>query len=71
LNNPLLTPKEVNISGANDVPVMFAPGDSTQVQSSGDSSATTGDGLGSGSSGIWRSGAHLFCFGGLVAAFVL
>jgi hypothetical protein len=66
-----MTPEEVNISGADDVPVLFAPGDSTQVQSSGDGSAQAGHGLGSGSSRTWRSGAHWVCLGGLLAAYLL
>ncbi|KAB5536501.1 hypothetical protein GE09DRAFT_1062744 [Coniochaeta sp. 2T2.1] len=70
LNNPLLTPEEIDIAGANDVPVLFAPGDSTQVQTSGgDASgdslgpskqpATPGQGLGNaGSAFDWRAGAY-------------
>ncbi|KAK0624669.1 hypothetical protein B0T17DRAFT_492052 [Bombardia bombarda] len=35
LNNPLLTPDQVDVMGANDLPDMFAPGDATTVQTSG------------------------------------
>jgi hypothetical protein len=80
LNNPLMTPEQVDIAGANDVPVLFAPGDSTQVQTSGGSSggdnlgpskpgATPGQGLGSaGSSSHWQSGAHWVCLVGIAVA---
>ncbi|RKU42331.1 hypothetical protein DL546_005149 [Coniochaeta pulveracea] len=71
LNNPLLTPEEVTISGANDVPVLFAPGDSTQVQSSGGGSAKPGQGLGSGSPPTWHTEAYWVCIAGLAAAFWL
>ncbi|KAJ9145238.1 WD40 repeat-like protein [Coniochaeta hoffmannii] len=79
LNNPLLTPEQVNITGANDVPVLFAPGDSTTVQTSGSSSGgdglgpgkpeATGGGLGNaGSSVSWRSGTYWVCLMGVVVA---
>lgn len=62
LNNPLLTADEIRLSADMDVPVMFAPGDATIVQTAGSGSggeglgpvrpgATPGQGLGSGASG--------------------
>ncbi|KAK0734045.1 WD40-repeat-containing domain protein [Lasiosphaeria miniovina] len=38
LNNPLLTPSQINAT--NDVPVMFAPGDATVVQTAGSGTFT-------------------------------
>ncbi|KAL1896151.1 hypothetical protein Sste5346_004893 [Sporothrix stenoceras] len=46
LENPLLTPEEVDIDGADSVGVLFAPGDATQVQVEGSGTDPTGDGLG-------------------------
>lgn len=64
LNNPLLTPEEINVDAANTVGILFAPGDSTVVQQpDGDDDdkdgigpekpeASPGEGLGSGASTI-------------------
>ncbi|KXX77918.1 hypothetical protein MMYC01_205035 [Madurella mycetomatis] len=46
LNNPLLTPDEIRVSADMDVPVMFAPGDATIVQTAGSGSGSGGEGLG-------------------------
>jgi hypothetical protein len=80
LNNPLLTPEQVNVTGADNVPVLFAPGDSTTVQTSGSSTgglgpskptATPGQGLGNAGSCVnWRSGVHWVCLVGIVVAIV-
>ncbi|KAI0176220.1 hypothetical protein GGR52DRAFT_350552 [Hypoxylon sp. FL1284] len=35
VNNPLLTPEEIDAESANDVGILFAPGDATVVQQSG------------------------------------
>ncbi|KAK4220118.1 hypothetical protein QBC37DRAFT_1858 [Rhypophila decipiens] len=70
LENPLLTPEEVDYEGANNVPVMFAPGDATTIEPSlsgggiGDGDglgptkpdATAADGLGSGAVALDRMG---------------
>ncbi|KAK3337227.1 WD40 repeat-like protein [Cercophora scortea] len=40
LNNPLLTYEQINATGANDLPAMFAPGDATVVESTGTSSGS-------------------------------
>ena len=45
LLNPLMTPEQVNVTGANNLPVMFAPGDATIVEAVALGS-TNGDGLG-------------------------
>lgn len=63
LNNPLLSPEQVNMTGANSVPVMFAPGDSTVIQTKG-----FADGLGAGSTLSWRSGAHWLCLASIALA---
>lgn len=44
ISNPLLAPEEVDVVGANSLPVMFAPGDATVIQTPADGKA---DGLGS------------------------
>ncbi|KAK0632830.1 hypothetical protein B0T14DRAFT_491109 [Immersiella caudata] len=46
ISNPLLSPEEIDIVGANTVPVMFAPGDATIVQAIGSGEGTGQDGLG-------------------------
>ncbi|KAI0842015.1 hypothetical protein F5Y06DRAFT_258830 [Hypoxylon sp. FL0890] len=45
VNNPLLTPEEIDAESANSVGVLFAPGDSTVVQQT-DSTDDGGDGIG-------------------------
>ncbi|KAK0731742.1 WD40-repeat-containing domain protein [Lasiosphaeris hirsuta] len=42
LNNPLLTPEQINATAANNIPILFAPGDATIVQSTA-GAATSGD----------------------------
>ncbi|KAI0125993.1 hypothetical protein BJ170DRAFT_457053 [Xylariales sp. AK1849] len=59
LDNPLLTPEQINATAANAVGVLFAPGDATQVEQSG-SGSTDGSGpqgLGSGAAVMSWSGA--------------
>ncbi|KAK3394298.1 hypothetical protein B0H63DRAFT_42318 [Podospora didyma] len=82
LNNPLLTPAQINAT--NDVPVMFAPGDATIVQSAasniggsnGDGlgptkpGANAGQGLGGAGALNWRSGAHWLCLISIAVAIV-
>lgn len=46
LENPLLSPEEVDVAGADSVGVLFAPGDATQVQVQSSGTDPTGDGLG-------------------------
>ncbi|KAI1490373.1 hypothetical protein F5X96DRAFT_636403 [Biscogniauxia mediterranea] len=67
VNNPLLTPEEINADAANTVGILFAPGDATiveQTQPSSDSGeglgptkpeASPADGLGSGASSVERN----------------
>ncbi|KAK2002251.1 hypothetical protein LX36DRAFT_707988 [Colletotrichum falcatum] len=83
LNNPLLTEAQLNATAANAIGVLFAPGDSTQIEVESDDGsggeglggpkpeATPGDGLGAGSSLSWRSGAHWLCLASIGAALVL
>jgi len=59
LNNPLLTPEEIEASTDSKVPVMFAPGDATTVQTS-----TTG-------AASRRAVAGWIGLAGVVAALVL
>lgn len=84
LLNPMMTPEQINATGANNLPIMFAPGDATIVQSSA-SGVTSGDGLGpvrppgtasqglgSGAGSLsWREGAHWVGLLGLVVALAL
>ncbi|KAM7209069.1 hypothetical protein V8F20_000678 [Naviculisporaceae sp. PSN 640] len=46
LENPLLSPEEIDYEGANDVPIMFAPGDATTIEPSLSGGINDGDGLG-------------------------
>lgn len=46
LENPLLTPEEIDVEGANDVPVLFAPGSATTIEPSFSTGDGKGDGLG-------------------------
>ncbi|ERS98080.1 uncharacterized protein SPSK_06526 [Sporothrix schenckii 1099-18] len=46
LDNPLLSPEEIDAAGADTVGVLFAPGDATQVQVQSGGADATGDGLG-------------------------
>ncbi|TDZ30139.1 hypothetical protein C8035_v003221 [Colletotrichum spinosum] len=82
LNNPLLTEEQLNVTAANAVGVLFAPGDSTQIEvKSMDGSedgiggtkpeATPEDGLGAGSTLSWRDGAHWLCLFSIGAALML
>ncbi|POS68841.1 hypothetical protein DHEL01_v212766 [Diaporthe helianthi] len=58
LDNPLLTPEQINASAANAAGVLFAPGDSKVVQVKLDN-AGSGQGLGgAGGTLSWRSGAE-------------
>ncbi|KAI1823967.1 hypothetical protein F4861DRAFT_507881 [Xylaria intraflava] len=41
VNNPLLTPEEIDAAAANSVGVLFAPGDATTVEQSGKSARST------------------------------
>ncbi|KAK3329003.1 hypothetical protein B0H66DRAFT_609618 [Apodospora peruviana] len=86
LENPLLTPEEVDVEGANNLPVMFAPGDATVVQSTTASGVNSGDGLGpakpgaspaqglgSGATSLsnWRGVASWVCLASIAVAIVL
>lgn len=73
LNNPLLTPEQINATAANQVGVLFAPGDLTTVQVKG--TGPDGQPLGRGASGSagnlsWRAGAPWMLLS-LVLAFLL
>jgi hypothetical protein len=80
----MMTPEQINVTAANAVGVLFAPGDSTQVQfkladeSNRDNGfggrrpqATPGDGLGSAGSVTWRSGSRWTCLLGVLLALAL
>ncbi|XXG94588.1 hypothetical protein Hte_000845 [Hypoxylon texense] len=72
VNNPLLTPEEIDAESANSVGVLFAPGDATVIQQSGTADddddgigpskpeANPGDGLGSGAGAIGTASALVF-----------
>lgn len=68
LNNPLLTPEQINASAANSVGVLFAPGGSQVVQVKLDK-AESGQGLGGAGMLSWRSGAEWLCLVTLAMAF--
>lgn len=81
LDNPLLPPETIRASADFDVPVLFAPGDATTVQTGaggageeGDGlgptkpGASPGQGLGSGASRIWMGGESWMCVAGMAFA---
>lgn len=68
LNNPLLTPEQINASAASSVGVLFAPGDSQVVEVKLDK-AESGQGLGGAGMLSWRSGAEWLCLVTFVMAF--
>lgn len=68
LNNPLLTPEQINASAANSVGVLFAPGGSQVVQVKLDK-AESGQGLGGAGMLSWRSGAEWLCLVTFAMAF--
>ncbi len=71
LNNPLLSPDQINMNDTNAVGPLFAPGGSTVVQSSGTGLGGDGlgpskpeagvNGLGNGAGTVRMSGAQLAC----------
>ena len=69
LDNPLLTPEQINASAANAVGILFAPGDSTQIEV--ESQGKEGQGLGGAGALNWRSGAHWLCLISIGMAFLL
>lgn len=85
LENPLLTPEEIDVEGANDVPVLFAPGSATTIEPSFSTGGDNGDGLGPAKPGAgaldglgsgagalsWRSAASWLSVVGIVIAGVL
>ena len=48
VNNPLLTPEEIDATSANTVGILFAPGDAIQVEQTGKTGVTGQNGLGGG-----------------------
>lgn len=70
LNNPLLTPEQINASAANSVGVLFAPGGS-QVVEVKLNKTDSGQGLGGAGMLSWRSGAEWLCLVTFVMAFAL
>ncbi|KAI1088569.1 hypothetical protein F5B19DRAFT_470963 [Rostrohypoxylon terebratum] len=83
LNNPLLTPEEINADTANTVGILFAPGDSTVVQQPDNDNddkdgigpekpeASPGEGLGSSANTIQRARmTHLIAFSSILYFFI-
>ena len=75
LTNQMMTPEQINMTGANNIGVMFAPGDTTVVQTKlkdgGRPMAGPGDGLGAaGTSLHWSSGAHWVCLAAVALVLV-
>lgn len=84
LDNDMMAPEDIDAEAANAVGVLFAPGDSTEVEASfpedgrdddglGGSrpEGTPEDGLGAAGSLDWRGGAHWVCLAALAGALVL
>ncbi|ROW11024.1 hypothetical protein VMCG_01218 [Cytospora schulzeri] len=71
LDNPLLTPEQIDASTANSVGVLFAPGNSQVVKVQLNNTDGSGQGLGGAGSLSWKSGAEWVCAAALVLAFVL
>lgn len=70
LENPVLTPEQINATAANRVGVLFAPGDSQNVEVTLNS--TTGaQGLGGAAQLGWARGSQWVCALALVAVFAL
>jgi hypothetical protein len=66
INNPMLTPEQINMTAANNLPILFAPGDNTTVETNRVDNGGLGgnrppaspkDGLGGADTLSWRSGA--------------
>lgn len=70
LDNPLLTPAQLNASAANSVGVLFAPGDSQVVKVQLNNTDESGQGLGGAGMLSWWSGADWICAITLVLAFL-
>lgn len=58
LSNPLLTPGQINATGADRVGILFAPGNSQVVQVKLNQTDTSGQGLGGARALSWKSGAQ-------------
>lgn len=71
LDNPLLTPEDVDGSAANSVGVLFAPGDSQVVKVQLNNTDESGQGLGGAGILTWKSGARWICALTMVLAFVM
>ncbi|KAJ9139191.1 WD40 repeat-like protein [Pleurostoma richardsiae] len=69
LDNPLLTPEQINATAADSVGVLFAPGDSTQIQVT--PQGKEGQGLGGAGTLDWRGGAHWLCLVSIAVAVLL
>lgn len=72
LNNPMMTPEQINATEANRMGVLFAHGDSKTVQVKLTNSDPSDGGLGLGGAGMvtWQSGAWWICALALVTALV-
>ena len=70
INNPLLSPEDINAPAANTVGVLFAPGDNTTVQVNPNGKGIGGDkpgaspldGLGGAGMLSWKSAAYWITF---------
>ncbi|KUI67845.1 hypothetical protein VM1G_02646 [Cytospora mali] len=71
LDNPLLTPAQIDAPAANSVGVLFAPGDSQVVKVQLNNTDESGQGLGGAGMLSWRSGAEWICAVTFALAFVL
>ncbi len=76
LLNPMLAPDQINMSAANAVGVLFAPGDASQLEVTGNGSGpdgfgVTAQGLGGAGRLAWWGDASWICLLGLALAVVL
>lgn len=71
LNNPLMTPEQINATVANRIGILFAPGDSQIVEVELNKTDPSGQGLGAAGVLSWRSGAQWICALAFVMAFAL
>ncbi|KAI0013452.1 hypothetical protein F4779DRAFT_563669 [Xylariaceae sp. FL0662B] len=72
VNNPLLTPEEIDAEAANKVGILFAPGDSTIIQQPDKTGEDTANGLGSGAGAVqWRFAARWMSLLAIVFVLIL
>lgn len=73
LNNPMVAWDQIDATGANQIGILFAPGDSQVVEVKLNATASTADGQGLGGAGAlrWERSAACMCALAFVAAIIL